>query len=408
MERRDFLRRLLQAGCHGCWGGAGITLLAGSPAQAASAGEPARQRRLILVELKGGNDGLNTVVPHADPLYARLRPRLALPADSLLPLDDGKTGLHPALSALLPLWQAGQLAIVQSVGYPEPNLSHFRSIEIWETASRSDQFLHDGWLTRAFRHHALPARRIAEGVCIGASDSGPLLGSQALMLNDPARFRQQASRLMKMDDHAPDGSPLPAAARQNNALRHLLQVEAETRQAAARLAGTSSPLQTVFPRSGFGETVRTACQVLAAGHVGALRLTLSGFDTHRNQLGTHAALLRQLAEGLAALHDGLQELQCWDSTLILTYGEFGRRAAENQSGGTDHGTAAPHFLLGGAVRGGLYGQPPALHALDGRGNLPFSTDFRQLYATVLRSWWGMGTAQAAAILGGQFAPLPVL
>ena len=152
--------------------------------------------------------------------------------------------------------------------------------------------------------------------------------------------------------------------------------------------------------------MKTACQVLGSGaEVAVMRLSLSGFDTHQNQPGIHANLLRQLAEGLAALRSALIELKIWERTLVLSYAEFGRRPKENQSNGTDHGTANVHFALGGAVRGGLYGEPPNLARLDGSGNMGFGLDYRSLYATVLERWWRLDSREA---LGGRFVPVNVL
>ncbi len=362
----------------------------------AAAGERSRNL-LILVELKGGNDGLNTVVPYADPLYTQLRPRIAIARDQVLQLDP-RSGLHPALAPLAPLWQAGELAVVQGLGYPAPNFSHFRSIEIWETASRADEYLPDGWLARAFAAAPAPAGHIADGVIIGSPEMGPLAGAaRAVALSSPGQFLRQA-RLAST-----------AGPRQNAALSHILKVESGVVQAAAGLSAGLSPdspaLRTEFPAGPFGNAGRAAAQVLASkAGVAAIRLTLNGFDTHQNQAGVHAALLKQLGEGLASLKSALVELGRWDSTLVMTYAEFGRRAAENNSRGTDHGTANAHFVLGGRVRGGLYGEPPHLDQLEG-GNLAHAVDFRSLYATALQRWWGM---DSAAALRGRFAPLELL
>lgn len=357
----------------------------------ALAAAPQYRRLLVLVELKGGNDGLNTVVPYADALYAELRPRLALKRDEVLQLD-GRTGLHSSLQPLMPLWQAGEMAIVQSVGYPQPNLSHFRSIEIWDTASASGQYLHDGWLARLLARQPVPASYVADGVLIGSAELGPLAGARAIALADAEQFRRQA-RLAQ-----------PAQAEGNAALRHVLQVESDVAQAASRLVGEHA-FRTEFPKGAFGDSVRTGCQVVAAGGIAVMRVTLNGFDTHQNQPGIHANLLRQLGEGLVALRSALTELDRWDDTLVMTYAEFGRRPKDNQSNGTDHGTAAPHFVLGGKVRGGLYGAPPALDHLDGNGNLPFAVDFRSLYATVLERWWGTSSVE---LLSGRFPTVDLL
>ena len=382
MRRRDFLV------------GGGVGLAAFWLPRLAAAQPPSGYRRLlVLVELKGGNDGLNTVVPYADELYARLRPRLAIRRDEVLQLDQ-RSGLHPAMKPLMALWQAGELAVVQGVGYPAPNLSHFRSIEIWDTASKSDQTLTDGWLARAFAAQPVPAGFAADGVAIGSSDMGPLsgAGARAIALNDPSQFLRRARYAN------------PAGRARNAALGHILKVEADVVQAASNLNPQVS-FRTEFPKGRFGNAVRTAAQ-LAANEAGiaVLRLTLDGFDTHQNQANQQQRLLGELAEGLAALKAALLEIGRWDSTLILTYAEFGRRPQENNTGGTDHGTANAHFVLGARVRGGLYGEAPRLASLEG-GNLRHAVDFRSLYATALERWWGVPSASA---LGGRFETLPLL
>ena len=381
MERRDFLHWLAVS-----WG---LTFLPGR----AWAGSN-YDRLLILVELKGGNDGLNTVVPYVDEAYYRLRPRLALKREEVLQLD-GRSGLHPSLQPLLPSWQAGELAVIQGLGYPDPNLSHFRSIEIWDTASHSEEYLQSGWLARCFAAHPAPAGFAADGILIGSGELGPLAGgARAIALSSPEQFQRQA-RLAQ-----------PAGEGRNAALAHIRKVESDIALAAARLLPQQTGLRTAFPNGAFGNAVKTASQVIAGSDgVAVLRLTLNGFDTHQNQPGVHANLLRQLAQGLAALKAALIEMNRWDRTLILTYAEFGRRPQENRSNGTDHGTTNAHFALGGRVRGGLYGAPPALDRLDGNGNLPFAVDFRNLYATALERWWGI---DSAGILGGRFETLPVL
>jgi uncharacterized protein (DUF1501 family) len=349
-------------------------------------------RLLVLIELKGGNDGLNTVIPYADPQYARLRPRLAIKREEVIQLSD-REGLHPSLSALMPLWQSNELAVVQGVGYARPNLSHFRSIEIWDTASQPEEYLGEGWLARALSANPVPSHFSADGVVIGAQEMGPLSGSRAIALADTERFARQ--------------SKLAAAraARGPAALSHVLRVESDIVQAASGLAAQKSTVRTQFPAGAFGNGLRVAADVIGANAgVAAIKISLNGFDTHQNQAGLHGNLLRQLADGLAAFKAALIELGKWDSTLIMSYAEFGRRPAENQSAGTDHGTASVHFVTGGRVKGGLYGEVPKLDALDG-GNLPFAVDFRSLYATALERWWGL---ESRGPLKGRFAPLDLI
>lgn len=412
MKRRSFLSMAATAG-------ASLWLPSASGAQmAAPDASPYRGygNLLILVELKGGNDGLNTVIPFADSTYYQLRKNIGIKREQAIQLDE-RTALHPSLQPLMPLWQSRQLAIVQGVSYAQPNLSHFRSIEIWDTASRSDQYLREGWLTRAFARTPVPAGFAADGVVIGSAEMGPLAnGARAIALVNPAQF-VKASRL---------ATPVSLHER-NPELAHILEVENDIVKAADRLrpAQGLAAMKTALPGGAFGSSIKAAMQVLAAAGapkeaafgrtqqgqpgngqgVAVIRLTLNGFDTHQNQPAQQAALLKQLAEGFASMKSALVELGRWDDTLVMTYAEFGRRPRENQSNGTDHGTVAPHFVTGGRVRGGLYGVPPELGRLDGNGNLPVGVDFRQLYATVLGSWWGL---DASAILQQRFEPLPLL
>ena len=380
MDRREFLSATLA--------GSVLALLPQHSWAAAN-----YQKLLILVELKGGNDGLNTVIPYADPQYAVLRPRIAVARDQVLQLDE-TTGLNPALAPLMPLWKAGEVAVVQGVGYPSANLSHFRSIEIWDTASKSNEFLQEGWLTRTFAQAPVPRTFAADAVVVGSAELGPFLGggTRAIALTNTEQFLQQAK------------FAAPSKQANNAALNHILRVEQDIVQAAAGLVSANGKqLNTVFPQTAFGNAVRTAAQVVASrSGVAALKLSLNGFDTHSGQVGTHSGLVKQLAEGLVALKAALTELGRWDDTLIATYAEFGRRPRENQSAGTDHGTAAAHFVLGGRIKGGLYGQRPALDRLDGNGNLPFAVDFRDIYATVLERWWSVNSNVA---LRGRFTPL---
>ncbi|HEY4298463.1 MAG TPA: DUF1501 domain-containing protein [Paraburkholderia sp.] len=412
MKRRSFLSMGAAAGAT-LWlprsSGAQVTM----PRVSSSRGY---DNLLILVELKGGNDGLNTVIPFADPVYYALRKNIGIKREQAIQLDE-RTALHPSLQPLMPLWRSQQLAIVQGVGYAQPNLSHFRSIEIWDTASRSDQYLREGWLTRAFARRPVPADFAADGVVIGSAEMGPLAyDARAIALADPAQFGHVSRLATSAPGHARNSGVAPIQGTGSNIVKAADQL---------RLAQAPAQLKTVFPGGAFGSSIKAAMQVLANARasndiplgntplrqskngqrVAVIRLTLNGFDTHQNQPRRHAALLSELAEGLTSLKTALIELGRWDDTLVMTYAEFGRRARENQSNGTDHGTVAPHFVLGAGVRGGLYGAPPTLARLDGNGNLLAGVDFRQLYATVLGPWWGL---DAVSILQQRFEPLPLL
>ena len=389
MDRRRFLGSSLALAALG-------VASAGSATVAFAAPPPGARYRnlLVLIELKGGNDGLNTVVPFDDAAYYALRPRLAIARDAVVQLSP-HAGLHPSLAPLLALWDSRELAILQGVGYPASNLSHFRSIEIWDTASASDLFLQDGWLTRTFAEAPPPRAFAADGVIIGSNDLGPLAGTgtRAVALANTDQFLRRA-RLAT-----------PAGAAHNKAFQHILKVEADIVQAATNLDARHA-FKTEFPSGGFGNALQTACQVIAnPSGVAVVRVTLSGFDTHGGQAGTHARLLGELARGIVALRSALAEIGRWGDTLVLTYGEFGRRPRENLSNGTDHGTANVQLAVGGRVAGGFYGDPPRLDRLGGDGNTGYTLDFRSVYTSVLERWWGL---PAEPIVGGRFAAVPFI
>lgn len=389
MLRRELLRTGFGAGIGAAAAVGGALLPAWARAAVAAA---AAARVLVLIELRGGNDGLNTLVPVDDGRYRDLRPRLALAGEAVVPLADGQA-LHAALAPWLPLWHAGEMAVLRGVGYPQPNLSHFRSIEIWDTASDSSQYLQQGWLTRAADGAAPFVRASADGVIVGAADLGPLAGgARAVALADPERFARQA-RLAAVETAPAHG-----------ALAHLLRVENDVVRAGADLR-PGITFKTEFPRGPFGQAVQTAAGIASTRRVPVVRLTLAGFDTHQNQLAVHANLLRQLGEGVVALRSALQEAGMWQDSLLLTYSEFGRRPRENGSGGTDHGTANVHFAFGPRVRRGFTGEPARLDRLDAGGNLAHSLDFRSVYATVLERLWGLDSQR---VLGGRFAPVDFL
>ncbi|MDP6785775.1 MAG: DUF1501 domain-containing protein [Rhodospirillales bacterium] len=342
-------------------------------------------RTLVLVELFGGNDGLNTVVPYTDPEYHRLRPTLAIGRDRVLPLDE-RLGFHPSLAPLMGLWRGGELAVALGVGYPDPNLSHFRSIDIWDTASDAAETTRQGWVARLLEESRPTGSFDAAGVVLGRNSLGPLANREpiALSLDDPHRFVAEAGRM----EETPGRAVNPALAHVTGVhQRSLLGARAlSERNLGAVEAGAE------FPLSPFGRRLETVARLLASGlAVPVVKVSLSGFDTHAAQAGVHGRLLRQLADALAAFAAAMKAHGLWERVLVMTYAEFGRRVAENGSLGTDHGTAAPHFLLGGRVRGGLYGAQPPLDDLSD-GNLAYRLHFRSLYATAAREWWGVETS----------------
>jgi uncharacterized protein (DUF1501 family) len=342
------------------------------------------QRILVLVELQGGNDGLNTVIPVSQPAYRWLRPGLAIDPARALGLDADHA-LHPALEPLLEAWDAGECAIVESVGYPRPNRSHFRSIEIWEQATASDAYASEGWATRALREHPSPSLRAgadADGIVVGTGAIGPLAGAGVRVVNmrDPRQFLAQSERLRALG--APAEGP--------EALRHLLRTQNEAAAAAQAVQRKLSGRERFARRFSWDPLARGlahASDMIADGvRAPVWKVTLAGFDTHADQAQRHERLLGQVAGALATFRAAMREMGRWNDTLVLTYSEFGRRAGENLSRGTDHGTAAPLFALGGAVEGGLRGTLPDLEALED-GDPRAQVDFRAVYAGAIAGLW---------------------
>jgi len=342
---------------------------------------------LLLVELKGGNDGLNTVIPYADPLYRTLRPNIGVARERVLQLDE-HIGLHPKLVPLIDAWKARDFAIVQGVGYPDSSRSHFRSIEIWDTASSSSQILTEGWVARALEQAAPPKGAGVDCIVID-TNALPVMGPdlRTVVMEDAETFLGQAQAMTAdppVDDHG------------NLAMRHLLAVRRQVYQAAADLRAklhmAPAPARSAAGIGVFGERLDLATRIITGGvPVLAVKTALVGFDTHANQAPTHEALLAVLAKGLATFRSNMIAAGRWDDVLVLTYSEFGRRARQNASEGTDHGTAAPLFVLGGRVKGGLHGNHPSLADLQD-GDLRHTVDFRDVYSAIARGCWGQSAS----------------
>jgi uncharacterized protein (DUF1501 family) len=365
--------------------GALSVVLASRAAGADQAPGMAGRRTLILVELKGGNDGLNTLIPYADPHYHQYRNGIGVARERTLQLDE-RVGLNGKLEPLMESWKARDLAIVQGVGYPAPNRSHFRSIEIWDTASASNQTLSEGWISRAFDGTALPKGAGVDGI-VADNNSLPMMGRsfRTIVMPDAANFLRQAQEMKDLKDPRADGNP---------ALRHLLDVRHEVNAAAIGLSAKlrEGPMPAYAfsgPQFGFGRQLELATRLLMA-HVPvvAIKVALLGFDTHANQVPTQERLLGFLGESLATLRKNLVAANLWNDVVVMTYSEFGRRVRQNASAGTDHGTAAPHFVMGGAVKGGLHGVYPSLSDLAD-GDLKHTVDFRNVYSTIAQGCWGL-------------------
>ena len=356
-------------------------------------------RILILVELQGGNDGLNTVIPFRDERYRSLRPRIAVANSNVMDLGN-HLGMNDAMSALGDSWEAGDSCWMLGLGYPKPNRSHFRSIEIWETGSDSDEELRDGWLSRLLEDTTPDPQRAADGIILGGGDSGPMYGSSSsiIHLDDPVEFARQARAV-------PD---IARGKDARKALDHLLDVQKDVKRAAQvieKRRASAPDLGVKFAATKFGKRCQIAATLVTSGvPCPVIKISHNGFDTHTDQPQRHPRLLRELAQGLASLRETLIRSGDWDRVLISTYSEFGRRAKENGNQGTDHGTAAPHLLLGGQVKGGFAGAQPDLGKLE-KNDLIFTTEYRRLYATIEQQWFRL---QANPLVARGVAPLPVL
>lgn len=363
---------------------------------------------LVLVQLAGGNDGLNTVVPFADANYRRLRPTLALGKEELIKLNDS-AALHRSCAPLHALLGEGKLGIVQNVGYPNPNRSHFRSTEIWETASESEQFLATGWLGRFFDHSCggLP-KGTPCGVNISNDVPQTFLSAQAhptFSLAPNVRAGRAGRENVALLEHLLQSTPAGNADHDANAgyLRHTMMDALVTEKRFQKVL--SSYRSPEYPENLFAQSLRNTAALIASGNgTRVYYVSLGGFDTHVNQPNQHANLLKTLSEGLAAFQRDLESKQLDGQVLTMTFSEFGRRPSENESRGTDHGTAAPLFVMGSRVKAGLHGKAPDL-AVGRNQDLAYSTDFRAVYSTVLDQWL---ECDANQILGRKFAPLAFL
>jgi uncharacterized protein (DUF1501 family) len=373
-------------------------------ARTARAAEPQRDGRvLVVIQLDGGNDGINTVVPFADEGYAKYRKRLRLPKNELVKLNDG-LGLHGSLRPLGKLYENGHCSIVQGVGYPNPNRSHFRSMAIWHTA-RFDPDEHGGpgWLGRAV--DAGP--RLAAG-----TPASLFVGLEAPPGALRARHRSPTA-LAQLDDFLLDldGDPrpaMPAAGTGTDLAAFVCRNTLDSYATAGRMQGVIRGKEdgARYPSSALAGRLRLLARLLKAGSGARIFYTLQGgYDTHSTQGPIHAALLAELAEGLQAFFDDLRAAKLADRVALLTFSEFGRRVEENRSGdgGTDHGTAGPVFVMGPRVKGGLVGKTPSLLDLED-GDLKMSVDFRRVYASVLEDWLGL---PSKAALGTDFTRLPL-
>ena len=377
---------------------------------------------LVVLQLAGGNDGLNTVIPLGNDEYRKSRPTIGVPEASILKLDP-QTGLHPSLSGLASAYQEGHLAVVQGVGYPNPNRSHFRSTEIWATAVDSNKSSNTGWIGRYFDNacsgcdasvgiamasqmpQALTAS-VPKGVLYQGGGGG---GKKKNKKSGGTQAKADGSVMMEEDDDAGQaGGSIgmlngPGNLGKLSALDFLERTEMDAKVSQQEIAQASSKAKNSvpFPATRLGQNFAMVSRLIAGGMPTRIYyLSLGGFDTHTQQAGAHERLLKEMGDAVAAFLSDLKAQGNLGRVSLMTFSEFGRRVKENASGGTDHGAAAPMFLAGGGIKSGLLGQMPSLAPQDlFDGDVKYNTDFRSVYATVLEKHLGV---KSAGILRTQF------
>lgn len=362
-------------------------------------------RILVVLQLSGGNDGLNTVIPYANDAYHQSRPVLRFTPDKVLKVN-GEIGLHPGLAALKSLYDDGHAAIIQGVGYPNPNRSHFRSMEIWHTGSDSDRYEKYGWIGKYFDNECKGGGTPASGVAFGSETPQSFTNKSGRGITFAApesfRWRPAATDAKTADAEMAAYRVLNSVSPDKADFLTRTALNAQLTSDRVREIAAAYKAKADYPQDPLAANLRHIAGMIA-GDLGSriYYAQIGGFDTHTGQLERHARLMEQVAGGIAAFYKDLKAQGLADRVMLMTFSEFGRRMVENASAGTDHGVAGPVFVVGGGVKPGLYGQYPSLTDLD-QGDLKAGTDFRQVYATVIENWLG---AKSEPILGRQFEKL---
>jgi uncharacterized protein (DUF1501 family) len=383
---------------------------------------------LVILQMAGGNDGLNTVVPYSNDHYHRARPKLGLPEKRILKLSDD-IGLHENLAGFKELYDGGQLSIIQGVGYPNPNRSHFRSTEIWQTAADAEKLESSGWLGRYF-----------DNTCSGCEPTVAVnIGRQmpqafqakhpvGVSLESPQSYRfmsrekgkngemteESYRKLNEPDAEMPENAggtidAIPGSVQSPGSALDFLErtaLDAQVSSDKIRTIASRVENQATYPSSQLGNSLKLVAKLIGGGlATRVFYVSQGGYDTHTNQLAAHERLLKELGDSVKAFVADLKAQGNLSRVLVMTFSEFGRRVVENASSGTDHGAAAPMFIIGHKVKAGLLGKYPSLAPSDlFQGDLKYNLDFRTVYAGVLENWL---KTKSPPILGRQFAPLQI-
>ena len=409
LTRSEFLRRMALLS-----GGVGLGI-AGMPGQAyaqmpagLAASVPAGNA-LVIIQLAGGNDGLNTVIPAENDTYFAKRPDIAIKKVDALALKNGMY-LHPSMTGIKSLYDQGNVAVIQSVGYANPNRSHFRATDIWNTGSDANVVWEEGWAARylAEKYPSYPIAMPAHPMAIQLGSVESLLfqsdiGRFGTVFEDPALFYQLVSGTLADDE-------IPPATLAGDELAFLKQISSTSIQYSTVIRdGALKGVNTVsYPATNLAKQLGIVAKLISGGLETPVYLcTIGGFDTHANQLTQHANLWKQISDAVAAFQKDLKTQYKADKVTLMTFSEFGRRVNQNGTTGTDHGTAAPLFVIGNTVRGGLIGDNPNLVNLDTNGDLKPNFDYRQVYSTILSDHLGLSTTATDGIFKKSFERLPI-
>jgi len=426
MKRRDFLRTTIPATVlPSLLNGFSFKAFAGSPLLQALSAAAINDHVLVLIQLNGGNDGLNTVIPLDQ--YANLanaRSNILIPDTQVLSLNGIMgTGLHPVMTGMQQLYNNGKVNIVQSVGYPSPDFSHFRSTDIWLTGADSNQVLTTGWAGRYLNYeypnyptgYPNPTMPDPLAIQIGSSVSTALMGSSSSMgmaISDPTNFYNLINGVQ-------DPAPNTNAGKELTYIRQVAQQSNLYASVILNAANNITQQSTMYPNAGdnsLADQLKIVARLIAGGlKTKIYMVNLGGFDTHSDQVdtstttGTHATLLGLLSEAIAAFQDDLAFLNVEDRVIGMTFSEFGRRIKSNSSDGTDHGAAAPMFVFGSQVQSGILGTNPVIgSSVSVSDNVPMQYDFRSVYASVLQDWFCVPSSDLAGIQLQNFQTLPVI
>lgn len=380
---------------------------------------------LVILQMAGGNDGINTVIPFGSDEYYKARPRIGIAAKEILKLNDF-VGLHPSLTGFKNLYDAGELSVVQGVGYPNPNRSHFRSTEIWQTASDSNKVEKYGWLGRYFDNACAGCDpTVAVNVGRRASQAFNAKTPTGVSVENPQNYRfissdgsggpadkmDQAFRELNEDAVENSGGSIAAidgpAARPTGSVLDFLErtaLDAQVSSDEIRAISSRTENKATYPSSQLGNSLKLVAKLIGGGlPTRIFYVSQGGYDTHTNQVPTQARLLKDLGDSVKSFCDDLKAQGNMDRVLLMTFSEFGRRVSDNASAGTDHGAAAPMFVVGNRLEAGLLGRYPSLAPADlFEGDIKFAVDFRTVYAAVLENWL---KTKSDPILGRKFEPL---